>query len=367
MNGTLESRLLTEREAMQRALTLALRGWGRVSPNPLVGAVLLRDGAVVGEGYHGEFGGPHAEVAALASCEDPRGCTCVVTLEPCSHVGKTRSCATALIEAEVSRVVAAVEDPNPEAAHGAHRLRDAGIEVEFGLESQAAVAQNAAFFHAILRPDRPFVCLKVATSLDGYLADVNRKSQWISGREAHEYVHWLRAGFDAIGVGRVTACEDDPALTVRGALVPMIPPRRVIFSRTGRLPTDLAVVKTAREIPTYLIAASTATSRDALAGSGVVTVCADSLEESLRALRRKGVRSLLVEGGGEIATAFLEQQLVDRLIWIQAPIWLHKGVSAFGSRSPVTLDMAERWNVIDQRLLGSDTLLVLDRELCLQG
>src|SRR5574341_7085 len=185
---------MNELEAMNRALALAVEGWGRVSPNPLVGAVLLRDGRVVGEGYHAEFGGPHAEAAALAACPDPRGATCVVTLEPCAHHGKTPPCADALISAGVRRVVIALRDPHPEARGGVEVMRGAGLDIEVGCRQEAAAALNGSFLWSVVRPDRPFLALKIAASLDGVVADAEGRSQCISGDEAREYVHWLGAG-----------------------------------------------------------------------------------------------------------------------------------------------------------------------------
>jgi diaminohydroxyphosphoribosylaminopyrimidine deaminase/5-amino-6-(5-phosphoribosylamino)uracil reductase len=172
---------MTEQEAMDRALELALRGWGRVHPNPMVGAVLLKEGRMVGEGFHAEFGGPHAEVAALASCPDPRGATCVVTLQPCAHQGKTPPCTEALIRAGVARVVIGLGDPHPKARGGLERLRQAGIELDLGLKAEQCAALNAAFLWAVSRPERPFVALKIVSSLDGYLADAAGRSR-VAGR-----------------------------------------------------------------------------------------------------------------------------------------------------------------------------------------
>ena len=212
---------MDEAQAMERALSLAWRGWGRVHPNPLVGAVLLREGRIVGEGFHAEFGGPHAEAAALAIAgEAARGATAIVTLEPCAHFGKQPPCADALIAAGVRRVVFAIADPNPQASGGAERLRAAGIDVAHGVDAERAAIQNAAFLHRFRETGRPYVALKLATSIDARIADPEGRSRWISGPEAREYVHWLRAGFDAIGVGGRTAAVDDASLTVRGTVEP---------------------------------------------------------------------------------------------------------------------------------------------------
>lgn len=358
---------MTEREAMGRALDLALGGWGRVAPNPLVGAVLLRDGAVVGEGFHAEFGGAHAEVAALRRCDDPRGATCVLNLEPCAHEAKTPPCTDALIDAGVRRVVYALPDPDPTAGGGAARLAAAGIEVAVGLERERAAALNAPFLWSRCRADLPFVAVKVATSLDGFVADDHGTSRWISSEPARDWVHWLRAGFDAIAVGRNTAVTDDPALTVRGPVEPRIPPTRVVFAGRGDLPHDLALLATARAVPSMIFvhAGETEPTRAALAGTGATVHPADDLGRALRTLRGVGIESVLVEGGGTVVTALLEADLVDRLYWVQAPIWLGRGRRAFGERAARTLADVRPWCVTERRDLGPDTLLVLDRELCL--
>jgi diaminohydroxyphosphoribosylaminopyrimidine deaminase/5-amino-6-(5-phosphoribosylamino)uracil reductase len=351
---------------MDRALALALQGWGRVAPNPMVGAVLLRDGRVVGEGFHAEFGGPHAEAVALASCPDPRGATCVVTLEPCAHHGKTPPCAPALAAAGVRRVVIAIPDPHGVAGGGAALLRQAGVEVAFGLGRDAAAALDAPFLWNLRRDDRPFVAVKVASSLDGYLADAQGRSQWVSDEDARAYVHWLRAGFDAIAVGRRTADADDPQLTVRGPVVPRQPPRRVIFARSGEVRDQLKLVRTAHDVPTIVVTAPSGRRvAQRLARHGVQVVGAEDLTAGLRRLRELGIGSLLVEGGSTLLAALLAGGLVDRLYWIQASLWLGAGVPAFGPREPVPLEQARPWVVTERRALGRDTLLVVDRELCL--
>lgn len=354
---------------MRRALDIALRGWGRVAPNPLVGAVLLRDGKVIGEGWHAEFGGAHAEIAALEAAGDARGATCVVTLEPCAHHGKTPPCADALIAAGVARVVAAIADPFHEARGGAERLRAAGVAVEVGLEAEGAAALNAPFLWGIARPERPFVAVKVATSLDGFLADAAGRSQWISGSEARTYVHWLRAGFDAIGVGRVTADVDDPELTARGKLVPRVPPTRVVFAGRGGVRLDLRVVRTATQIPTIVLAEPGPATHFAasLEDAGVRVFRTNDLAGGLDALRAADLRSVLIEGGGRLVAALLEADLVDRIYWIQAPVRLGQGRPAFLPASAIALGEAPRWTVTERRSLGEDTLLVVDRELCLQA
>lgn len=355
---------MNETAAMRRALALAWKGWGRVQPNPLVGAVLLAHGKKIAEGYHAEFGGPHAEIVALEQAGRAKGATLVVTLEPCNHHGKTPPCTEALIAAGITRVVFAARDPSDAARGGARRLAEGGIEVEGGLMATEAAAQNALFLGTETRTDRPFVALKVATSLDGFVADEQGNSQWISGKEARDWVQWLRAGFGALAVGRRTAERDDPLLTVRGQVEPRVPPSRVVISRGGRIAPHLRLVKTAREIPTILLA----TGRDLPAArslAGIQLMPADGLLAAVRSLReRGGIRTMLVEGGGEVAGALLESGLVDRIYWVQSPILLGKGTAAFGDRPGQLLEVAARWTVTERRALGADTLLVVDREPC---
>src|SRR5690242_13481634 len=306
----------SERAAMQRALDLARRGWGRVAPNPLVGAVVLSGDAVVGEGYHAEFGGPHAEVVALeAAGERARGATLVVNLEPCAHHGKTPPCTDAIVEAGVARVVAAIADPDPEARDGAGVLRAQGVIVSIGLLAEAAAALNAPFLFAREQSERPFVALKLATSIDGRIADAAGSSQWVSGEAAREYVHWLRAGFDAIAVGGTTALQDNPRLTVRGPVTPRRPPVRVVFDRRAMLNPSTQLVSGARDVPTWVMASpdAPAASVALLEQSDVRVFRPTSLADGLRMLRDAGIESVLCEGGGALGARLLTDGLVDRL------------------------------------------------------
>jgi len=354
---------------MRRALELAWRGWGRVSPNPLVGAVVLRDDAIVGEGWHAEFGGPHAEVNALrAAGEQARGATLVVTLEPCAHQGKTPPCTDAIRAAGIRRVVAAVRDPDPEAGGGIEILKGSGLETQVGLLAEAAAAQNAAFLATRLQTERPFVALKLATSIDGRIADARGHSQWISGPEAREHVHWLRAGFDAIGVGGTTALTDNPQLTARGGITPRKPPVRIVFDRRAMLNSGVSIVQTAREVPTWVVASPEAPAANVsvLEGNGVRVFRPEALSQAFAQLRLAGIQSLLCEGGGALGAKLLVDGLVDRLYWVQAPVWLGEGaVPAFPGVPAAPLAEAPRWIAVERRPLGSDTLLVLDRRLCL--
>jgi diaminohydroxyphosphoribosylaminopyrimidine deaminase / 5-amino-6-(5-phosphoribosylamino)uracil reductase len=356
-------------DAMGRALELAWKGWGRVAPNPLVGAVVLHGDELVGEGFHAEFGERHAEVIALeAAGARARGATVVVTLEPCNHQGKQPPCTSALLDAGVKDVLAAVADPNPEAGGGAASLIAHGVPVEIGLRADEASRQNAAFLHRFTQAQRPFVALKLATTLDGKIADHAGRSRWISGGKAREFVHWLRAGYDAIGVGGYTARTDDASLTVRGSIEPRVPPRRVVFDRQGDLPASLNLVRTAREIPTLLLTTPQASPAklDALESAGVEVFQNASLTAAMSTLGRQGIGSILVEGGGRLAGALLAEGLVDRYYWIQSPVWLgDDGIPAIEGIPGLRLMEAERWQVVERRSLGEDTLLVVDRAGCL--
>ncbi|HYX83024.1 MAG TPA: bifunctional diaminohydroxyphosphoribosylaminopyrimidine deaminase/5-amino-6-(5-phosphoribosylamino)uracil reductase RibD [Gemmatimonadales bacterium] len=354
---------------MRRALELAWRGWGHVSPNPLVGAVVLRDDDMIAEGWHAEFGGPHAELVALhAAGERANGATLVVTLEPCAHYGKTPPCTDAIRAAGVRRVVAAVRDPDPDARGGFDVLDAAGIETQVGLLAEEAAAQNAPFLFTRQHSDRPFVALKLATSIDARIADAGGRSQWISGPEAREHVHWLRAGFDAIAVGGTTALTDNPQLTARGGVTPRKPPVRVVFDRRAMLNLGVSLVQTAREVPTWVVASPEAPAANVsvLEGNGVRIFRPETLAQGLAQLRLAGIQSVLCEGGGALGTKLLAEGLVDRLYWVQSPVWLGEGaVPAFPGIPAFPLADAPRWVVVERRALGSDTLLVLDRRLCL--
>ena len=358
---------MTPEQAMRRGLGLARLGWGRVHPNPLVGAVVLAGTEPVGEGWHREWGGGHAEPVALAAAgARARGATLVVTLMPCSHHGKQPPCTEAIIAAGITEVVAAVADPDPAASGGADRLRAAGIRVSVGLLECEAWRQNAHFFHRHSGSRRPWVALKLATSLDHRIADQSGNSRWISGPDAREFVHRLRAGFDAIGVGGRTALRDDPELTVRGTIVPRIPPSRVLFEGAEPLPATLAALRpgSAPAIVVTSPARWRATSTR-LAPAGIRVIAAETLHEALELLHGLGIGALLIEGGGRLAAALLAAELVDRYYQIQSPLWLGQaGRPASAELAGRDLEAAHRWDVVERRALGPDTLLVLDRTPC---
>lgn len=352
-------------QAMEQAIALAWGGWGRVGQNPLVGALVLRDGAVVGEGFHAEFGGPHGEALALvAAGERARGADLVVTLEPCAHHGKTPPCTDAILASGIKRVVFGAHDVDPAAKGGAEVLRRGGVAVEGGLMERAVRAQNAAFFHRHTESGRPFVALKLAMSVDGRIADREGRSRWVTGEAARDYVHWLRAGFDAVAVGGGTAKADDPSLTVRGAVTPVKPPLRVVLDRHGELPPGSTLARTSREVPTLALIGRSAPP-DAVAAlreTGVEVAFAEAQRELLSELSRRGVGSLLVEGGGVVAGRLLKEGVVDRLYLLVAPLWLgEEGVGAFTGVPAARIEDAVRWRTVERRALGEDTLIVMDR------
>ena len=349
-----------DRACMRRALDLAKRGWGQTAPNPMVGAVVVRDGEVVGEGFHVRFGHEHAEVAALRQAGDrARGATLFVTLEPCAHHGKTPPCADALIAAGVKRVVIAIADPNPQARGGAERLRAAGIEVDIGIEESDAREVNAPFFNSF-ESDRPWVILKLATSLDGAIADGAREQgtagRWLTSDEARRDVHRMRAGVDAVAVGVGTVIADDPRLTVRDVPAPRIAPRRIVFDSSLRTPLGSALVCSARLVPTTLIARRAEQwRRDELIDAGVDVRICETLRDALTGLAADGVRSLLVEGGARLAGSLLEAAAVDRLVIFQAPIVLGAAaLNAFAHVSSATAASLARLPVLERVTLGDD-------------
>jgi len=330
-----------ELEAMTRAVALARRGPVH-GPNPRVGCVLVdADGGVVGEGWHRGAGTPHAEVAALADAAgrgtDPRGLTAVVTLEPCNHTGRTGPCTEALLAAGVARVVVSVEDPNPQAAGGADRLRAAGVDVRTGVLPEEGRALLGAWLPSVER-GRPFVTLKIATSLDGRVAATDGSSRWITSDVARRHAHDLRAEVDAIAVGTGTALADDPSLTARNAAGEL----------HGHQP--LRVVVGERDLP--------GDARLRGPGGELVQLRTHDPRVVVDELGRREVRHLLVEGGPTLAAAFLRAGLVDEVHAYVAPLLLGAGPSAVGDLGIGTIDGALRLTTRSVQPLGPDVLVV---------
>lgn len=344
---------------MMRALQLAERGAGNVAPNPMVGAVVVQGDRIVGEGWHAYYGGDHAEVAALREAGlGARGATLYVTLEPCNHAGKTPPCVDAIIAAGIRRVVIAIDDPNPVASGGADALRHAGIEVTTGVQADEATELNQPFLFAARGATRPWVTLKLALSLDGAVVDASRERGWLTGPDAQRAVHFMRARADAVGIGIGTALADDPMLTVREAPPPRVAPARVIFDRAARLPLDSQLVRGAGEHPLIVLASGQSPSREAaLAAAGVDVVRVKDIPEALEALRQRGIRHLLVEGGAVVASALMTASMVDRLIIFQAPVILGRdAINAFSGMAPQRAQSAPRLRVVSRQAFGDDLM-----------
>ena len=325
---------------MQRAIELAELGRGHTSPNPLVGAVVVRGDEILGEGYHAAYGSAHAEVAALAACEvDPIGATLYVTLEPCCHHGKTPPCTEAILAAGIKRVVVASDDPSEKASgRGLGILRDEGVEVITvdGEVSRSARLLNQPF-RKYARTGRPYVIFKSAMSLDGKVATQTGDSKWISNEASRRIVHHWRGEVDAVCVGIGTALADDPLLTARAEGVAR-QPIRVVFDSEARLPLESQLVRTAPEAP-LMIVVSRAANRahlDALRGAGAELVTAAGGNEKERALDGLqklgglGIQSMLLEGGPRLAGSFLDAHEVDEMRIFIAPI----AVGGRGARVP---------------------------------
>ncbi|WDG32455.1 bifunctional diaminohydroxyphosphoribosylaminopyrimidine deaminase/5-amino-6-(5-phosphoribosylamino)uracil reductase RibD [Streptomyces sp. CA-278952] len=344
--------------AMRRAITLAARGLGSTSPNPVVGCVITdAAGAVVGEGFHQRAGGPHAEVHALrAAGGRARGSTAYVTLEPCDHTGRTGPCSQALLAAGISRVVYAVADPNPGAAGGGDALRHAGVRAEQGLLAEEAEAGNAAWLTSV-RLGRPYVLWKYAATLDGRIAAADATSRWITSPEARADVHRLRAEADAVVVGSGTARTDDPQLAVRG-IDGVTQPLRVVVDTNATAvkpgarvlddtaPTLVAVADDAPAGP--LPEAAVLRVPRAAAGPGL------DLDALLGALHKRGVLSVLLEGGPTLAGAFVAAGKVDKVVGYLAPVLLGAGPAALADAGITTIAEALRLDVTETVPIGPD-------------
>ena len=377
---------------MDRAVALARRGKGRVSPNPVVGCVVVdARGAVVGEGWHGRYGGPHAEVwaldAARAGGADLSHCTVVVTLEPCAHTGKTPPCADRLIRDGVRRVVVGMRDPfGAVDGRGIARLRAAGIEVTVGVR-EAACARLAEAFTTHVRTGRPLVTLKVAQTLDGFAATESGDSRWVTGEAARRRVHELRAASDAVLVGTGTARADDPLLTLRHG-VTGTQPLRVVLDRRGTLPGGLHLFTDAHAARTVaVVSAGRLAQRPAwhaalgAAGGAVLAVDERGGQIDLGTLLdrlgagdglpphpddgagapARPVQSLLVEAGPTLATAVLAADLADRVCIFIAPALLGAGRPALATAAAARMADARRWTDVTWEALGDDALVTMRR------
>ncbi|NPV73298.1 MAG: bifunctional diaminohydroxyphosphoribosylaminopyrimidine deaminase/5-amino-6-(5-phosphoribosylamino)uracil reductase RibD [Pelotomaculum sp.] len=318
---------MDDRYYMNMALELAARARGRTSPNPMVGAVLVKNGVVVGQGYHMKAGTPHAEIIALKEAgNEARGATLYVNLEPCCHYGRTGPCADAVIEAGVARVVAAMADPNPLVAGGGlKKIKEAGLEVTLGVMEDEARELNEAFIKYVTTR-RPFVLAKAALSLDGKIAARTGRSKWITGPAARAYVHQLRDWYDAILVGIGTILADDPSLTARLPGGGGRDPVRVILDSLARTPLNARVIKQKSKAPTVIaVTAGAPPGRvKALQEAGAQVVVVNSgprvdLPELMRILAEREITSVLIEGGAEVHGSAFAAGIVDKVAWFIAP------------------------------------------------
>lgn len=352
---------------MERALTLAAEGRGRTSPNPTVGAVLTKNGRIVGEGYHAYAGADHAEVVALRAAEEAtRGAACYVTLEPCSHHGKTPPCTEALIKAGITKVLVATFDPNPlVAGTGVRRLREAGISVEVGLLQEAATRLNEPYFKYI-RVREPFVLLKAALSLDGKLATRTGDSQWITGEGARRRVHETRDTVDAVVVGIGTILKDDSMLTTRLEGRVGRDPLRIVLDSRGRLPLTARILRTGARPPLVAVGPRIPPARLRRlkeAGAEVVMLPQGdgglSLRDLVSELGRREITSVMIEGGGKVATSALQAGIVDKLILMLAPILIggEKAPTLLGGEGVEKLAEALHLTQLSVEHAGQDLIL----------
>ncbi|NPV70491.1 MAG: bifunctional diaminohydroxyphosphoribosylaminopyrimidine deaminase/5-amino-6-(5-phosphoribosylamino)uracil reductase RibD [Firmicutes bacterium] len=351
---------------MRQALDLAAKARGDTSPNPMVGALVVRDGVVVGSGYHERAGTPHAEIHALrAAGEMAKGATLYVTLEPCCHHGRTPPCVDSVIAAGIKRVVAAMVDPNPKVAgNGLDSLRRAGIEVTVGVLAGQAARLNEVFVKHITT-GLPFVLLKMAMTMDGKIATRTGDSRWITGEEARRRVHQLRREYDAVLVGVGTVLEDDPRLTVR--LVDGRDPARVVLDAHARTPPTARIVRNDSRAPAIIVAGERAPEsrvRDLRACGAEVWILPESRgrivwRRLLEELGRRELPSLLIEGGAEVAASALASRIVDKVAFFMAPK-IAGGRTAPGPvGGPGILRMADALPVsgVDVQRVGDDILI----------
>ena len=356
---------------MALALALGRRGLGRTWPNPAVGAAIVKDGIIVGRGWTQPGGRPHAEIEALRRAgEAARGATLYVTLEPCSHYGKSPPCADAIIAGGVSRVVAALEDPNPEVAGAGHaRLRAAGIAVDIGVGADEARHDHAGHIRR-MRDGRPHVILKLAVSADGKAGAPGRKPLAITGEAARERVHLLRAQSDAIMVGIGTALADDPMLTCRLPGMEKYSPVRVVLDSALRLPPGSRLARSARDVPVWVVTGGEASraADDALLREGVTVLRAAQsdgrldLAAVLKLMGARGVTRLMVEGGPTLAAALLAADLIDEAVLFQSSkVVGTDGVDALNGLPLAALTQSPRLKCVMSEPVGADTRLVFER------
>ncbi len=349
---------------MRLALSLGARGLGTTWPNPAVGCVIVKDGRLVGRGWTHPTGRPHAERVALTQAGDnAQGATAYVTLEPCSHTGKTSPCSDALIAAGITRVVSAIGDPDDRVAgKGYEKLRAAGITVETDLLKSDADAANIGFFKRITK-NLPMVTLKLANSLDGKIATKTGESQWITGPEARAYVHYLRATHDAVMIGSGTSVADNPSLTVRLSGLEHRHPVRVVIDSNLSTPSDGELGRTATDFPVWICHGANANLNDWDKTAARLIPCAldnahVSLTDALHKLADQGITRIFCEGGGKLAASLMSAGLVDRLITMTAGMAIGAdGTPNLASLGVANLIDAPKFKLHTQRVIGNDIMV----------
>jgi diaminohydroxyphosphoribosylaminopyrimidine deaminase / 5-amino-6-(5-phosphoribosylamino)uracil reductase len=350
---------------MKSALKLARKGTGSVSPNPLVGAIIVKDGRIIGKGYHKQFGGHHAEINAIRNArEDVTGATLYVNLEPCCHEGKTPPCVESIIKSKLGKVVVGSIDPNPlVACGGLNYLQSLGIEVKTGVLENECRRLNEIFFH-YMETGMPFVTVKYASTFDGRIATVNGQSQWISSEPARKFAHQLRAGHDAVLAGSGTVSKDDPELTVRH--VRGRNPLRVVVDSGLKIPEKSKILQNLSGAKTLVATVQTEADpqfrRITASGAEVISIDADSrgkidLRKLLKILAARGISSVLVEGGAQIITSVLKNDLASRLVAIIAPKIIGRGIEAVGDLQISDLQNAKKLSFQKIKRLGPDIMI----------
>lgn len=369
---------MSDQKYMDRALKLAALAEGKTSPNPLVGAVIVKNGEIIGEGYHQKYGAAHAEINALAKAgARAEGAELFVNLEPCSHFGKTPPCTQAIINSGVKRVVVALVDPNPQVAgRGIKQLREAGIKVEIGLLAAEAKKLNEIFLKYITG-DYPFIYLKKAQTLDGYIAASSGDSKWITNELARQEGHKLRQRVDAIMVGIGTVLADDPALTTRLKKIETNDPLRIILDPLLEIPLAAQIINQSSEAETLIITAAEFQTDQMAAkldkkekilkkdGVQLISFAVDAnnyfdLKKILRYLHQQKIASILVEGGAKLSHTFLAQSLIDKFYYFIAPKIYggSDGRSSFAGVGPKLMADAVDLEIIEQRNLADNILLI---------
>ena len=373
---------INDKKYMARAIKLAELGEGSASPNPMVGAIVVNAGEIVGEGYHKKYGGPHAEVIALDEAgEKAKGAVLFVTLEPCSHYGKTPPCVNKIIESGIKRVEVAMVDPNPEVAgRGLEMLREAGVKVKLGLFEEEAKKINEVFLKYI-QTDYPFIILKKAQTLDGYIASSSGDSKWITNSEARLEGHKLRHRSDAIMVGIGTILADNPSLTARLEKKTGIDPLRIVLDPLLEIPLEAKIINQKSDADTLIItsekfppakAAAAQKKKEKLLKKGKVKIMnfetdADNyfnLKEMLKTLHNQKISSILVEGGAKLSYTFLQEDLIDKFYYFIAPKIYggSDGIASFCGRGPEMMADSADIKIIEQRNLGDNILLIGERK-----